>query len=67
VAAAEAFLAVSSQWRCAGLADGRLVRTGLDYAGVRAALEMAGMGMTPDLWSDLRVIETAAINAQGER
>lgn len=54
-----AFLAVSNQWRWATMGKGARV-TGLDYAGVQAGLELAGITPTPDQWADFRVIERAA-------
>lgn len=64
--ALNAFLAVSTQWRVTGPGDGTLRRTGLDYQGVRAGLEMAGVAMTPALWSDLQLIEAGALQADRE-
>jgi len=40
--------------------DGNMRVTGLSYAGVKAGLELAGIGMDPDLWSEVRVIERSA-------
>lgn len=57
--AINALLAVSNQWRWATFGRGARV-TGLDYAGVRAGLKMAGIKLTPDQWADFRVIERAA-------
>ncbi len=54
--ALEAFLAVSGQWRVAP--DGRFI--GLDHAAARAGFDLAGIAMTPDLWSDIRLIEGGA-------
>lgn len=64
--AVEAFLAVTTQWHMIGTADGRLVATGLDYAGVRAGLDLAGIEVTPDLWPEIRVIEAGAMEAMNE-
>lgn len=36
---------------------------GLDYTAARAGLRLAGMKVTPDLWSDVQVIEAAACAA----
>ena len=33
---------------------------GLDYTAVRAGLELAGIEMTPDLWSEVQLIEAGA-------
>lgn len=39
---------------------------GLDYAGARAGLGLAGIEMTPELWADVQEIERAAIAAMNE-
>lgn len=64
-----AFVAVSTQWRTVwlgGLEGGTLMRTGLDYAGVRAALGMLGLKATPELFGGLQVMERAALEAWSE-
>lgn len=64
-----AFVAVATQWRVVwlgGLEGGTLMRTGLDYAGVRAALDMLGLKATPDLFGGLQVMEKAALEAWSE-
>lgn len=64
VAAVLAFLACSTQWRAVGLTNGtasRLRVLGLDYAGARAGLDLAGIAVTPALWGDLRHIESGAL------
>jgi hypothetical protein len=62
-----AFLAVCNQWRVvpAGLAGARVI--GLDYTAARAGLRLAGIGITPDLWAAVQVIEGAAVAAMTER
>ena len=50
-----AWLSVASQWRVSGV-----VYLGLDYAGVRAALDALAISVDPDLWSGLQVMEFAA-------
>ncbi len=60
--AVRSFLAVASQWRVSGF--GRV--TGLDYAGVRAGLAMAGIASSPELFAALRVMEAEAIKALRE-
>lgn len=60
-----AWLSVASQWRVSGA-----VYLGLDYAGVRAALDALAITVGPDLWSGLQVMEFAArdvLNAQLNR
>lgn len=66
--AIEAFLAMQTQWRIAvGL--GGAARIGLDYA----ALPMVFSGLRvapkdrPDIWSDLRIMEAAALKEFGSR
>lgn len=55
-AALDAFLAIAGQWRVAP--SGRFL--GLDYAAARAGLDLAGIEMTPDLWSEVQEIEAGA-------
>jgi len=50
-----------------GLEGGRLAWLGLDYAGVRAALDLAGIEATPALFHDLRILEAAASEALNRR
>uniref|UniRef100_UPI00345BF9D0 DUF1799 domain-containing protein n=1 Tax=Roseovarius sp. BRH_c41 TaxID=1629709 RepID=UPI00345BF9D0 len=61
-----AFLAVCNQWRTvsAGLAGFRVV--GLDYTAARAGLRMSGIRITPQLWAEVQVIESAAVAAMRE-
>lgn len=66
MAAIEAFLAVSTQWRFAGGGMGRLLALGLDYAGARAGLALAGIPVTRELWSDVMLIELGARTAMNE-
>ena len=65
-AAVSAFLASTTQWRCVALANGRIRTLGLDYAGVRAGLEMGGTEVTAQLWRDLRVVEIGAVAEMNE-
>lgn len=65
--AVQAFLAVSTQWRFAGGGMGGVMAVGLDYQSARAGLDLAGISVTPELWAQLRVIETAARGALNER
>lgn len=58
-----AFLAVSRQWRTAPMGMGGMRWLGLDAAGAEAGFRLAGIEMTPDLWSAVRVIEAGAISA----
>lgn len=65
--ALEAFLFVSTQWRCivlgGGMVGGQVIYQGFDYAAVAAALTGAGFAATRALWDDLRVMEAAARDA----
>lgn len=61
VAAVRCFLAGATQWRIVGMADGSMRVTGLDYAGLRVALEALETGITPELWSDMQLIEAGAL------
>lgn len=59
-----AFLEVCSQFRMVAHADGSLQRTGLDYSAARHGLELAGVGMTRELWEAVRLIEWGVLGAQ---
>lgn len=61
-AALHAFLSVETQFRSQQVGE-RMVAQGLDYAGARAGLRLAGLKVTPGLWSDVQVIEAAAVAA----
>ena len=53
------FLALSTQWRTAGMSG---VRVGLEYASIPAVLEMTGFsGQAADIFEKLRIMEAAAI------
>lgn len=60
----EAFLAVSTQWRLApyggGMSPTMIYWAGLDYSAVRAGLDAAGIAVTRELWTGLRLMEAAA-------
>jgi Phage related hypothetical protein (DUF1799) len=58
-----AFLAVCTQWCRITPGDGTVRLGGLDYAGVRAGLDMAGIVMTPEAWAQLQAIERGARDA----
>jgi hypothetical protein len=60
----EAWCAISGQWRTqaiSGLGGAAMIWLGLDYSAARAGLDLAGIEMTPDLWSEVRAIEAGAI------
>lgn len=66
IPAVSAFVAVATQWRTAlaptenGL---RVLWIGLDYAAVRAGLELARITVTPETWAGLVDVELAARDA----
>lgn len=64
----DAFLAASSQWRTSPIGGGMAAPVnvfwlGLDYAGARIGIELAGIAITPELWAGVRVMEGAARDA----
>jgi len=60
VAAVEAFLCVSTQWRMAAGQAG-MIALGLDYTGAKAGLDLAGIAVTPDLWCRIQAVEFGAL------
>lgn len=59
-----AWCAVSGQWRTeavSGWGVARLIWLGLDYGAAKAALDLAGLTVTPAVWDDVRQIEGGAI------
>jgi hypothetical protein len=62
--AAGLFLALSTQWRTAGLAG---ALTGLDYGAIRPTADLLGLALTPAHFTDLRLIEAGALKASAER
>jgi hypothetical protein len=63
VPAVAAFLRVQTQWTYVCPGDGSVRRAGLDYQGARAAFDLAGVEMTPDLFAELQVIEAGVLSA----
>ena len=61
----EAFVACDTQWRRL-IAGSRLVAIGMDYAGVRAALSMMRVRVTPELFANFRLMENEALAAMNE-
>lgn len=60
----QAFCAISGQWRTASVSSlerARVVFVGLDYAAARHGLDLAGIGVSPEIWDDVRSIEAGAI------
>ncbi len=64
--ALEAFLAMTTQWNCIGLATGKVLALGLNYAAAPAALQLAGIEITPATWADVQLIERGARDAMNE-
>jgi hypothetical protein len=58
------FCAASTQWRRAGMGG---VPLGLEYPGLESAARMMGVGMTPELFESVRVMEFAALKVLVER
>lgn len=61
-----AFLASTTQWRSAVVGTGALIRTGLDYAGAKVAIELAGLDAA-ECWNGLRVMEDEALSCFAEQ
>lgn len=66
-AVVDAFLTIASQWRTAGGGMGPIVYLGLDYTAAIAGITAAGIGLTPETWSGVRVMEGAAREALNEK
>lgn len=62
-AAVHAFLEICTQFRAVAHWSGAVQRIGLDYGAVRSGLELAGINVTADLWSDIRIIEAGVVTA----
>lgn len=63
MAVVDLWLVISTQWRTAPLADGRVHWLGLDYAAVRAGLELAGRAIAAAEWAGVQLMERAAAEA----
>jgi uncharacterized protein DUF1799 len=61
--AVRAFLALSTQWRRAGM---RGTPVGLDYAAIEPTLKLAGMRRTKTLFPKLQLLEAFALEAFSE-
>lgn len=57
------WLVISTQWRTAPLADGRVHWLGLDYSAVRAGLELAGRTIAAIEWAGVQLMEREAAAA----
>lgn len=55
-----AWCAVSSQWRVAVGGLGGAVWLGLDFAAARVGLDLAGLQVSPQVWTEMRLIEAGA-------
>lgn len=64
--ALRAFLAVKGQWRVVP-GDARFVWLGLDYTAVQAGLDLAGISLSPEQWSDVQSIEAGALEAMNRK
>lgn len=64
--ALRAFLCIASQWRVVSPGDGTIRRTGLDYQGAKAGLDLAEVAMNPELWADVQIIEDAVVGVSFE-
>lgn len=70
MAAWRAWCAVSGQWRTqavSSLGGAALIWLGLDYTAARAGLDLAGIDITPDLWTEVRIIESGATEELNRR
>lgn len=56
--AASLFLALDTQWRRHAMTGQRI---GIDYAAVAPTAQLFGITMSPDLMSDIRMMEAAAL------
>ncbi len=65
MAALRAYLAIADQWRVVAGGGGTLW-LGLDYAGARAGLDLAGIVVSPEVWADVQLIEAGAKAALNE-
>lgn len=55
------FTRIQTQWR-----TGMSGATGFDYPGVCAAVQMMGKTMTPDMFSDIQLMERTALKAMAK-
>lgn len=56
----KAFVLCDTQWKVQIDPTGRLVPSGLDYAGARAGLDMLEIKVSPELWQGVMIMEAAA-------
>lgn len=58
------FMALSTQWKTAGLSA---IRTGLDYSAVAPVAAGLKIEVTPQIFLDLQLMEQEALKVQSER
>lgn len=61
------FLALDTQWRWTAVGLAGSIRTGLDYQTVAATADLSGVTMTPQLFSDIRTLELAALEVWSKK
>lgn len=65
-----AWCAISGQWKTVALSGNwgaKIIWLGIDYAAAKAALDLAAITVTPDVWNDVRTIEEGAIEELNRR
>lgn len=58
----ELFVALGTQWQYHPMGG----RTGINYAAIRPTADLSGITVTPSVFTDLRVMELAALDAFAE-
>jgi hypothetical protein len=61
------FFAGATQWRWTSVGMGGVMRTGLDYPSVFAVADRMEIKVTPEVLSDLRTMEAAAVEQWSKR
>jgi hypothetical protein len=61
------FFGMTTQWRWVGAGMGGVMRTGLDYAALPAVAAGAEVTIGPEVLSDLRTMELAAMERLNRR
>ena len=65
-----AWCAISGQMRTETIStmeSARVVWLGLDYAAAKVGLDLAGIGVSPEEWNEVRTIEGAAVEELNRR
>lgn len=62
-----AFAAVLTQWRVTPIGMTSVHYIGLDYAAAKAGLELAGVKLTPALWTGIQTMEREALSCLNRR